>query len=84
MAQPPGFQDAQAPNHVCKLHKSLYGLKQSPRAWYQKLRDILLGLGFVTSTSDPSLFIFQRNNTIIYLLIYVDDLVITGNNNFIL
>jgi Reverse transcriptase (RNA-dependent DNA polymerase) len=48
------------------------------------LRDTLLGLGFVTSASDPSLFIFQRNNTIIYLLVYVDDLVITGNNISIL
>jgi Reverse transcriptase (RNA-dependent DNA polymerase) len=84
MPQPHNFQDAQALTHVCRLHKSLYGLKQSPRAWYQKLRDTLLELGFVTSVSDPSLFIFQHNNNIVYLLVYVDDLVITGNNNSIL
>jgi Reverse transcriptase (RNA-dependent DNA polymerase) len=58
MTQPPSFQDLNSPTHVCKLHKALYGLRQSPRAWYIKLRDTLLELDFHYSTLDPSLFIF--------------------------
>jgi Reverse transcriptase (RNA-dependent DNA polymerase) len=46
MSQPPDFTDSNYPTHVCKLHKALYGLRQSPRAWYHKLRDMLLQLGF--------------------------------------
>jgi Reverse transcriptase (RNA-dependent DNA polymerase) len=59
MSQPSGFVDAQNPIHVCKLHKALYGLRRSPRAWYNKLKDTLLQLAFTTSTSDPSLFHFH-------------------------
>jgi Reverse transcriptase (RNA-dependent DNA polymerase) len=80
MEQPPGFQDPAFPSHVCKLHKALYGLKQSPRAWYHKLKETLLRFGFTTSTSDPSLFIFRHDKNIAYLLVYVDDIVLTGNN----
>jgi Reverse transcriptase (RNA-dependent DNA polymerase) len=80
MSQPLGFHDQQFPSHVCRLHKALYGLKQSPRAWYQKFRNTLLAFGFCTSSSDPSLFIFRHENNTVYLLVYVDDIVLTGNN----
>jgi Reverse transcriptase (RNA-dependent DNA polymerase)/gag-polypeptide of LTR copia-type/GAG-pre-integrase domain len=80
MSQPPGFHDQQFPSHVCRLHKALYGLKQSPRAWYQKLRTTLLAFGFCTSCSDPSLFVYRHDNHTMYLLVYVDDIVLTGNN----
>jgi hypothetical protein len=43
--QPPGFQDSKFPNHVYKLHKELYGLRQAPRAWYECLKDFLLKNG---------------------------------------
>jgi len=56
MAQPAGFVDPDKPNHVCKLHKSLYGLKQSPRAWFDKFSTYLLEFGFHCSIPDPSLF----------------------------
>jgi Reverse transcriptase (RNA-dependent DNA polymerase) len=59
MSQPPGFVDSQNPTHVCRLHKAIYGLRQSPRAWYQKLSDTLVHLGFHSSSSDPSLFLYQ-------------------------
>jgi Reverse transcriptase (RNA-dependent DNA polymerase) len=65
---------------VCKLHKALYGLRQSPRAWYNKLKDTLLQLGFLTSTSDPLLFHFHQGSDLIYLLVYVDDIILTGSN----
>jgi Reverse transcriptase (RNA-dependent DNA polymerase) len=80
MSQPPGFHDQQFPSHVCRLYKALYGLKQSPRAWYQKLRTTLLAFGFFTSCSDPSLFVYRHDNNTVYLLVYVDDIVLTGNN----
>jgi Reverse transcriptase (RNA-dependent DNA polymerase) len=80
MAQPPGFLDAQYPTHVCKLHKAIYGLRQSPRAWYQKLSDTLFQLGFTTSSADPSLFLYKKGDDLAFLLVYVDDIILTGNN----
>ncbi|KAJ1700906.1 hypothetical protein LUZ63_000685 [Rhynchospora breviuscula] len=61
MSQPPGFQDKMRPNHVCLLSKSLYGLKQSPRAWFYKLSTTLVTLGFHESHYDPSLFIAHQD-----------------------
>ncbi|XP_022040277.1 uncharacterized mitochondrial protein AtMg00810-like [Helianthus annuus] len=81
MEQPPGFEDPNKPNHVCKLNRALYGLKQAPRAWFQRLSNFLLTLGFENSRSDPSLFTYQRHGILIYLLVYVDDIIITGNND---
>ena len=80
MRQPSGFIDNQFPHHVCKLHRSLYGLKQAPRAWFQRFSDFLFQLGFEESTCDYSLFVFDRQGIYIILLIYVDDILITGNN----
>jgi histone deacetylase 1/2 len=79
MYQPPGYVDQNFPHRVCRLQKSLYGLKQSPRAWYSKLSSKLQSLGFVPSKADTSLFVFIRRQVIIYMLIYVDDIIITGS-----
>ena len=79
MDQPPGFIDADKPDYVCRLNKAVYGLKQAPRAWYNELRTFLLSLGFQNSLADTSLFILHTGNQHIYLLIYVDDILITGN-----
>ncbi|KAK9074370.1 hypothetical protein SSX86_006968 [Deinandra increscens subsp. villosa] len=79
MEQPPGFVDPKFPNHVCRLHKALYGLKQAPRAWFQRLSTFLIQSGFSCSRADPSLFVFKRDSCILYLLVYVDDLILTGN-----
>ncbi|KAJ1704569.1 hypothetical protein LUZ63_004348 [Rhynchospora breviuscula] len=81
LEQPPGFVDPLFPHHVCKLNKALYGLKQAPRAWFQKLRSFLHTQQFRDSQADPSLFIYKNNNNVIYLLVYVDDIIITGNNS---
>ncbi|KAM0003914.1 putative RNA-directed DNA polymerase [Helianthus debilis subsp. tardiflorus] len=80
MIQPPGFANSEFPNHICKLRKSLYGLKQAPRAWYNELTSFLLRSGFRKSISDPSLFIYQHHNVTCYLLVYVDDIVLTGSD----
>ena len=81
MTQPPGYMDSHHPSYVCKLHKSLYGLKQAPRAWFERFTFHLLHLGFTASMADSSLFIFHSSGTIIYLLLYVDDIIVTGNNS---
>ncbi|KAI0500177.1 hypothetical protein KFK09_018386 [Dendrobium nobile] len=80
MAQPPGFVDPQFPGHVCKLHKAIYGLKQSPQQWYNKLTTQLQAEGFHFSKSDPALLILKTVSAQIYILIYVDDMLITGND----
>lgn len=56
MKQPKGFEDASHPDHVCPLHKSIYRLKQAPRAWFEKFSGFLLDAGFVMSNSDSSMF----------------------------
>lgn len=80
LRQPPGFSDPQKPDHVCLLHKSLYGLKQAPRAWFHRLSTALHSLGFQGSKTDPSLFIYASGGTLLYMLVYVDDIILTGNN----
>ncbi|GJT50026.1 ribonuclease H-like domain-containing protein, partial [Tanacetum coccineum] len=79
MALPPGyFPDNET--KVCKLNKSLYGLKHAPRQWNAKLTSALLEYNFVQSKSDYSLFIKSFDDVFIALLVYVDDIIITGNN----
>ncbi|VVA37944.1 PREDICTED: Retrovirus-related Pol poly from transposon, partial [Prunus dulcis] len=80
MKQPQGFVDSQYPNHVCKLQKSLYGLKQAPRAWNAKFTGYLPTLGFSVSHSDPSLFVKKTEVAVVILLLYVDDIIITGSD----
>ena len=66
---------------VCKLVKSLYGLKQAPRAWYEKLTEHLLKLNFEQfDLDDATLFIKKVERSVVYLVVYVDDLLMIGNN----
>jgi len=78
--QPSGFEDPTHPDFVCQLNKSLYGLKQAPRAWYSRFATFLLSLGFVEAKSNTSLFIYKRGSDIAYLLLYVDDIVLTASS----
>jgi histone deacetylase 1/2 len=81
MAQPTGFVNSALPNHVCLLHRSLYGPKQAPRAWYTRLSDFLQTIGFRTSKVDTSPFVLTRNHDICYVLVYIDDILLNGNNS---
>ena len=81
LSQPPGFVDLDNPSYLCKLNKAIYGLKQAPRAWYTELRQFLLSSGFHNSHADTSLFILKTGEHFIYLLVYVDDIIITGDSN---
>jgi hypothetical protein len=76
--QPTGFADPAHPDLVCRMCKSLYGVKQAPRAWYSRFATYLTTLGFVEAKSDTSLFIFHRGSDTVYLLLYIDDIILTA------
>ncbi|KAL8155424.1 hypothetical protein AgCh_000710 [Apium graveolens] len=81
MVQPPGFIDSNFPNHVCLLRKSIYGLKQASHEWYQELRKFLLQFGFTNSVSDSALFSYNHHGAVLHFLVYVDDIILTVNND---
>ena len=81
MEQPQGYVDPAKPTHVCKMLKSIYGLRQVPQSWYTKFSSKLEELGFRMTISDPSLFVFHKYGILVYLLLYVDDIIITGNSD---
>jgi hypothetical protein len=74
-----GFVDPAHPDMVCKLNKSLYNLKQAPRAWYSRFATFLCSQGFVEAKLDTSLFLLRRGPDTAYLL-YVDDIVLTASS----
>jgi len=67
------------PSLVCRLKKSLYGLKQTPRAWYAKIDGFLLSLSFVQCKSDPNVYLKLIHGYLMIIVLYVDDLLITGS-----
>ena len=79
MKLPQGFQ-ASGSNKVCRLHKAIYGLRQTPRCWFAKLTTALKRFGFHHSYVDYSLFVYSKENVELRVLIYVDDLLICGND----
>nr|XP_028962169.1 uncharacterized protein LOC114826260 [Malus domestica] len=79
MTQPPGFVDPKHEDYVCRLHKSLYGLKQAPRAWNERFTTFLPSLGFKSTYADSSLFVKTVDHSVVILLLYVDDIIITGS-----
>jgi histone deacetylase 1/2 len=80
MPQPPSFVDPSCPQHLCRLEKALYGLKQAPRAWHARLGSILRTHRFVPSTADTSPFLLQRPQLTMYLLVYVDDIIVISSS----
>lgn len=81
MVQPLGFVDKDNPHHICKLSKTNCGLKQAPRAWFNELSAFLFKYGFKNTTTDALLFVYKIGNDILYFLVYVNDLILIGNNN---
>ena len=80
--QPPPDLSVPTSQHVCKLQRSLYGLRQAGRQWYAKLSSFLISHNYILSSVDHSLFLKQDTNNIklTAIIVYVDDLVLTGNN----
>uniref|UniRef100_A0A2N9HCD2 Reverse transcriptase Ty1/copia-type domain-containing protein n=1 Tax=Fagus sylvatica TaxID=28930 RepID=A0A2N9HCD2_FAGSY len=77
-APPPGYPDSQ--NQVCRLRRALYGLKQAPRAWFAKISNVVAQQGFTSSSYDSTLFIRHTFTGITFILLYVDDMIITGDD----
>jgi hypothetical protein len=82
--QPAGFIDPHHPDHVCRLNKSLYGLKQAPRAWYSCFASHIRSLGFIEAKTDTSLFLYRHGTASAYLLLYVDDIILTASTSALL
>ena len=77
---PSGYSDC--PDKVCLLRHALYGLKQAPRAWFAKFSSIVHQFGFSSSPHDIALFIHRSDKSMILLLLYVDDMIIIGDDHF--
>jgi hypothetical protein len=82
--QPTGFTDPAHPDLVCRLYKSLYGLKQASRAWYSRFATYLTTLGFIEAKLDTLLFIFRCGSDTVYLLFYIDDIILTASSTELL
>ena len=80
MDQPEGFVVSGKENLVCRLKKSLYGLKQSPRQWYKRFDSFMLSHGFKRSDYDSCVYLKTVNDLAIYLLLYVDDILIAAKD----
>uniref|UniRef100_A0AAG5CP00 Reverse transcriptase Ty1/copia-type domain-containing protein n=1 Tax=Anopheles atroparvus TaxID=41427 RepID=A0AAG5CP00_ANOAO len=78
MRQPPGYESGK-PNEVCLLRRSIYGLKQAARVWNTKIDEVLKTMGFIQSTADPCLYIRKKANKFLFVLVYVDDVIVICN-----
>ena len=84
MRQPAGFEDPDKLDYVCKLHKSIYGLKQSARCWNSTITQYLLSDGYNQCPSDDCLFMKVEEDKFIILCMYVDDIIPISNNTDLL
>ena len=81
MKCPPGYEGIRSKGNVCKLRKALYGLKQSPRAWFGRFSQAMKTLGYYQCNGEHTLFFKgAQHGLITTLIVYVDDIIITGNN----
>lgn len=79
MKQPLMFEDKDRPNAVCRLRKTLYGLKQAGREWNKRINDILIEMGFVRCKSDTCVYVLRKDGSISYIAIYVDDMLLASS-----
>ena len=83
MEHPLGFEAHDRESHVCRLKKSLYGLKQEPRTWYCRIDGFLSILGFTKSKADSNLYYKVVDDGLMILLLYMDDLFFTREEKII-
>jgi hypothetical protein len=79
--QPPGFESEKYPHQVYKLRKVLYGLEETPRPWYGRLRGFLLERGFEMGMVDQTLFLLRQGKDILIVQVYMDDIIFGGSSN---
>ena len=75
LSQPPRFENHEFPNHVFKLKRALYGLKKSPRVWYDRLNKFLLDQGYSRGNIDTTIFIKRQGKYLLLVQIYIDDII---------
>ncbi|MCO5576728.1 hypothetical protein L7F22_030545 [Adiantum nelumboides] len=80
MQQPPLFESSEYPHHVCRLHRSIYGLKQSPRLWFQRFNDFMLAHGYTRLLSEPYIYIRHTPISSLIIALYVDDIPVAGSS----
>ena len=84
MKQPEGFFSSEGENLVCKLKKSIYGLKQASRQWYLKFHDVISSFGFVENIKDQCIYYKDSGSKICFLVLYVDDILLATNDKSML
>ena len=80
MTQPEGFFDAKYPNGVCKLQRSIYGLKQASRSWNLRFDEVVKEFGFMKNEDEPCVYKKVSGSAIVFLVLYVDDILLIGND----
>ncbi|GKF93677.1 retrotransposon protein, putative, ty1-copia subclass, partial [Tanacetum coccineum] len=80
MEQPKGFVDPKYPNHVCKLKRSIYGLKEASRQWNKRFDDEIKKFGFTQNRDEPCVYLKASGSYIVIPILYVDDILLMGNN----
>ena len=80
MTQPEGFEDPKNAGKVCKLQRSIYGLKHASRTWNRHFDEIVKGFGFVKNEDDPCIYKKCNGVHIVFLVLYVDDILIIGKD----
>ena len=80
MSQPIGFEEVCKEHMVCKVHKSIYGLKQTSRQWYLKFDEVVIANGFKENIIDQCIYMKVSGSKYIFLVLYVDDILLTTND----
>ena len=81
MSLPPGFENKLGSDKVCRLKKSLYGLKQSPRAWFERFGKAVTSYGFLQSQADHTIFYkHSKDGKVAILIVYINDIILTGDD----
>ena len=80
MIQPEGFVDPTNARKICKLRKSIYGLKQASRSWNIHFDEVVKGFGFIKNEEEPCVYKRASGSALVFLVLYVDDILLIGNN----
>ena len=80
MVQPEGFVNPKHPNKVCKLQRAIYGLKQASRSWNKIFDEEIKKIGFTQKLDEPCVYMKTSGSIVVFLILYVDDILLMGNN----